>query len=155
EAKRPATYFQGMGFAAMGHGFAASIGAKAAAPNRPVIAIGGDGAFAMTGMELHTAVDNEIPVIWIVLNNSGHGMVYHGDRIMMNRTFESSSFKRPLDLAGMARAMGAGAFKVDSSAAFRKAFEEALKSNAPSLIDTVIDPEEVPVALHGRVKTLK
>ena len=72
-----------------------------------MVAIGGDGAFAMNGMEIHTAVDNDIPVIWIVLNNGGHGMVHHGDRILMNRCLESSAFKVPIDVAGLARSLGA------------------------------------------------
>lgn len=155
EVRRPGTYFQGMGFASMGHGFAASIGGKVAAPNRPVVAIGGDGAFAMNGMEIHTAVDHDIPVIWIVLNNGGHGMVYHGDRILMNRRLASSAFKVPIDIAGLARSLGARAFRVDSPAAFREALQEALASGVACVIDTVIDPEVVPAALYARVRTLR
>lgn len=155
EVRRPGTYFQGMGFASMGHGFASSIGGKVAAPNRPVVAIGGDGAFAMNGMEIHTAVDNDIPVIWIVLNNGGHGMVYHGDRILMNRRLECSSFKVPINVAALARSLGARAFRVDSPAAFRQALQDALASGVACVIDTIIDPEVVPAALDARVRTLK
>lgn len=155
EVRRPVSYFQAMGFAAMGHGFASSIGGKVAAPGRPVVALGGDGAFAMSGMEIHTAVEHGIPVIWIVLNNGGHGMVYHGDRILMNRRLDSSTFRTGLDVYGVARSLGARAFQVDSPEAFRGALRDALGSGEPCVIDTRIDPEEVPHALRDRVATLK
>lgn len=155
EVRKPATYFQGMGFAAMGHGFVASIGGKLAAPDKTVVALGGDGAFAMIATELHTAVDNDIPVIWIVLNNGGHGMVYHGDRILLNRRFDSSGFRAPLDIHGISRSLGANAFRVETADAFRAALKEALASQKPCVIDTLIDPEEVAHSLGDRVRTLK
>jgi acetolactate synthase-1/2/3 large subunit len=155
EIRKPATYFYGAGFACMGHGFASSIGGKVAAPNRPVVAIGGDGAFAMVGMEIHTAVEHQIPVIWIVLNNGGHGMVYHGDRILLNRRLESSSFRTGLDVYGIAKSLGARAFQVDSAETFRAALQDALGSGEPCVIDTRIDPEEVAFSLRDRVATLR
>jgi acetolactate synthase-1/2/3 large subunit len=79
EVRKPATYFQAMGFA----------------------------------------------VIWIVLNNGGHGMVYQGDRILLNRRFDSSGFRRPLDVCGIARSIGAKAFRADSPETLRTALREA------------------------------
>jgi acetolactate synthase-1/2/3 large subunit len=155
EVRKPATYFHGAGFASMGHGFAASIGGKVAAPNRPVVAIGGDGAFAMNGIEIHTAVEHNIPVIWVVLNNGGHGMVYHGDRILLNRRLESSSFRTGLDVYGVAKALGARAFQADSAETFRSALHDAMGSGEPCVIDTRVDAEEVAFSLRDRVATLR
>jgi thiamine pyrophosphate-dependent acetolactate synthase large subunit-like protein len=82
-------------------------------------------------------------------------MVYQGDRILLNRRFDSSGFRRPLDVCGIARSIGAKAFRADSPETLRTALREALASDAPCVIDTIIDPEEVAHALRDRVKTLK
>src|SRR5262249_13196947 len=66
-----------LGFGSMGHGVVAPIGAALANPDRPVFALVGDGCFSMNGMDLLTAVDHNIPVIWIVENNNMHSITYH------------------------------------------------------------------------------
>ena len=52
-----------------------------AAPDKPVVAVLGDGAFAMHGLEVHTAVEYDLPIIYIVINNGAHGMVYNGEKL--------------------------------------------------------------------------
>ncbi|MBK8253930.1 MAG: thiamine pyrophosphate-binding protein [Polyangiaceae bacterium] len=155
EIRQPGTFFQGMGHAAMGHGLVASIGGKVAAPDKTVVAIGGDAAFAMCGVEIHTAVEHDLPVIWIVLNNRGHGMVYHGDQLLLKRKLPSSSFRSELDVATIARSLGAVGVRVETPEELNKALKRALVEKKPFVIDTVIDPEEMPEALRGRVHTLR
>src|SRR5262249_24076204 len=89
EVRQPNTYFVSLGLASMGSAVAGSIGGKLAAPDKPVIALVGDSAFAMNGMEVHTAVEHDVPVIWIVLNNSGHGMIFHGERLLLGRPLDA------------------------------------------------------------------
>lgn len=154
ESSNPGTYFLSLGFASMGNGLCAAIGGKLAAPSKTVVALVGDGAFAMNGMEVHTAVENRVPVIWVVLNNGGHGMVYHGERMVLGHDLGANRFRAPLDIAAMARAMGAAGVRVDSTAAFRRAFAEALTSGQPTVIDAVIDAEEVPQPLTHRARAV-
>jgi len=73
----------------MGYAVAAAIGGKLAAPDRPVVALVGDAAFAMHGMEVHTAAESGAPVIWVVLNNGGHAMVGNIQQMLFARTSQA------------------------------------------------------------------
>jgi len=150
---RPNSFYHCLGFASMGHGTAASIGAKLAFPNRPVIAIVGDAAFAMNGMEIHTAVENDIPVIWLIQNNGGHGMVYHGEQIQFGNRFHHSLFQKPMDLCKMAEAMGAVSFRVTDPGQLCTVLPQALACGKAVVIDAVIDVEERP-PIGSRMKSL-
>lgn len=154
ECRSPNSYFIGMGLAAMGSAVAGAIGGKLAAPGKPVVALVGDAAFAMNGMEVHTAVDHEIPVIWIVLNDGGHGMIMHGETLLLGQHLGACRFRVPIDIGALGAALGTRVFRVDTLQGFREAFDEALAANAPCVIDTLIDPNEEPSTLARRVKTL-
>jgi acetolactate synthase-1/2/3 large subunit len=139
--------------ASMGYAIAAAIGGKVAASDRPVVALVGDGAFAMNGMEVHTAVDAGIPVIWIVLNNGGHGMVYNGETLLCGRSF-STIFRKPLDISTIARGLGARTFKATTLDEFTSSLRQALDAQVPCVIDALVDLEEIPRALQRRADTL-
>ncbi len=153
-ARQPGTVFIALNVASMGYAVAAAVGGKVAAPERPVVALVGDGAFAMNGMEVHTAVDAGIPVIWIVLNNGGHGMVYNGEKLLNGQSF-STVFRQPLDISTIARGLGARAFKATTLDEFADSLRQALEAQAPCVIDALVDLEEVPRALQRRADTLK
>ena len=127
---RPGSFHINMGFGSMGHAVAASIGGKLAAPDRPVIALVGDAAFAMNGTEVHTAVENDVPVIWVVMNTGGHGMVCHGERIQFRGKFSTGKFRYPLDIAGLAQAMGAQGLRASKNPA--SSARPWLRPSAPS-----------------------
>lgn len=153
--REPGTFFINMGFGSMGHGVAAAIGGKLAAPDhRPVAVLAGDAAFAMNGMEVHTAVENDIPVIWVIQNNGGHGMVHLGETIQFKGKFNTSLFKRPLDVAKMAEAMGALAFRAEKPGEVEAAVRQALDAGRPTVIDARIDPEAKPPTAI-RIETLE
>jgi acetolactate synthase I/II/III large subunit len=154
EARRPNTYFSSLGLASMGHAVSAAIGGKLAAPERLVAALVGDGAFAMNGMEVHTAVEHKVAVIWIVLNDSGHGMVYHGQKLLVGRDIHATRFHHALDIRTIAAGLGARSFRCETLESFRSALQEAVTRNAPCVIDAIIDREEIPSSLKHRVKTL-
>lgn len=154
EAREPNTYFCNLGLASMGHAIAAAIGGKLAAPPHKVVALVGDGAFAMNGMEVHTAVDHKVAIIWIVLNDSGHGMVYHGQKLLVGRDIHATRFHHTLDIRTIATGLGARSFRCETLKSFRAALNEALETNAPCVIDAIIDREEIPSSLKHRVKTL-
>jgi acetolactate synthase-1/2/3 large subunit len=128
----------------------AAIGAKLAAPAKKVVALVGDAAFAMSGTEVHTAVDHRIPVVWVVLSDGGHGMVKHGERMLLGEDLGACRYRVPLDIGGMAKAMGAASFVADSPRTFRDAIRCALAAPTPSVIEAKIDPEEAPYLLARR-----
>ncbi|EYF01784.1 thiamine pyrophosphate-binding protein [Chondromyces apiculatus] len=154
QVRRPNSYFVAMGLAAMGSGLAGAIGGKLAAPGQAVVALVGDSAFAMNGMEVHTAVEHDVPVIWIVLNDGGHAMIMHGESLLLGKHLEACRFRVPLQIAALGAALGARTFRVETRSAFRAAFEEALAAGKPCVIDVLIDPREVPQTLSRRVRTL-
>ena len=154
EVRRPGSFFINMGFGSMGHGVAAAIGGKLAAPHRPVVALVGDGAFAMNGMEVHTAVENDIPVIWVVQNNGGHGMVHLGETMQFKGKFHTALFNHTLDIVKIAEALGALAFKAERPGDVEKFVRMGLAANRPTVIDARTDVNAFPPAAV-RLETLE
>jgi len=141
-----------LGFGSMGHGTVAPIGAALADPSRPVFAIVGDGCFTMNGMDLLTAAEYEIPVIWIVENNNMHGITWHGSKIV-GRSLESIRFKRHVEIASIARAMGLSSWVVDAPGKMQDAVREALRRGGPALIEVRVDGSIAP-PLGDRARSL-
>lgn len=134
-----------LGFGSMGHGTAAPVGAALACPERPVITIVGDACFTMNGMEILTAAEHRIPLIWIVENNQMHGIVWHGSqRVGDGRPMESVRYSRELRVADMARAMGLWATIVDSPGQIQGVFLKALERKEPCVIEVRSDPDICP-----------
>lgn len=151
-ALSPGSFFVNMGMASMGWATAAVVGAKLARPERPAVALVGDAAFAMNGMEVHTAVELGLPVTWVVLNNGGHGMIYHGERAQFGGKFRSSVFGRALDVAGIARGLGARAERVRAPGELAAALACA-PDDGPLVLDVVADLSEAP-PMGARVRAL-
>jgi len=143
-----------LGFGSMGHGTVAPIGAALAEKGRTVIAIIGDACFTMNGMELVTAAEYGIRVIWIVENNNMHGITWHGSKLVGSRVpLSSVRYKRPLEVAAIARAMGLAAWVVDSPGQMQVALREALLHAGPSLIEVRVDGNIAP-PLGDRAKSI-
>ncbi|MFW6257062.1 MAG: thiamine pyrophosphate-binding protein [Bacillota bacterium] len=120
----------------------ASLGIKAANPDRPVIACCGDGDYQMSGFELMTAVENEIPVIWVIFNNGEFNII----KMFQLRSRDKevfNHFSNP-DYKSYAEICGAKGYTVDNLADFAPAFKNALASGGPALIDVKVDPEVYP-----------
>ena len=127
---------------AMGYGVPAAIAAKALYPNRTVIAFAGDGCFLMTGQELATAVQYQLNVIFIVVNNNMYGTI----RMHQEREFPGHVHGTALvnpDFAAYAKAFGAHGEIVEETSAFAAAFDRALHAGKPALIEIRIDPEAI------------
>lgn len=139
-------------FAAMGYGVAAAVGGKFAAPSRPVVAIVGDGGFAMAGMEVSTAVTENVPVVWIVLNDARLNAVHHGQTLQYAGRTIGTEFHR-MDIAGVAGALGAWSRRVLHPGDLAAAVADALASGRPAVIDVRVDADEVP-PIHSRVRAL-
>jgi acetolactate synthase-1/2/3 large subunit len=135
---------QSGGFAAMGFGVCGSLGAKLAAPERPVVAVVGDGGFMMHANAVATAVEYELPVVWLVWNNCGYVSIrdlqkgFYGreyaTRFRIDRTGE---LKSP-DYAMMARAMGAQGVRVERPADIGEQLRAAIASGRPTVLDVQV-----------------
>jgi acetolactate synthase I/II/III large subunit len=138
----PGTFFSSTGLGTMGFGFPASIGAKAARPDVPVVDIAGDGSFNMTENSLAVSVLDKLPVIVFLMNNYMLGMVAQWQRTFYNRRYSGVHQYRCPDYVKIADAYGAQGIRAESMHDLEKAIKAALKSDVATVIDIPIDPEE-------------
>lgn len=138
----PGTFFSSTGLGTMGFGFPASIGAKAARNNVPVVDIAGDGSFNMTENSLAVSVLEDLPVIVFILNNYMLGMVAQWQRTFYNRRYSGVHQKNTPDYCKIAEAYGAQGIRVQSMEELEKAIKNAVNSNIATVIDIPIDPNE-------------
>ena len=125
---------------AMGYGVPAAVAAKIVHPERVVVALAGDGDFLMTGQELATAVQYDLAVVTLVVNNGMYGTIrMHQERHYPGRV-SGTDLVNP-DFAALARAYGAYGATVERTDEFPAAFEEALASGRPALLELLVDPE--------------
>jgi acetolactate synthase-1/2/3 large subunit len=126
----------------MGYGVPAAVGMKRLAPERTVIAITGDGDFLMTGQEFATAVQYELPVIILVVDNGMYGTIrMHQERHYPGRVV-ATTLRNP-DFAAYARAFGGYGATVERTGDFFPAFEAAQKSGKPAILHLKVDPEAI------------
>src|SRR5918992_3725317 len=97
----------------MGFGLPAAIGAQLASPNQPVFAIVGDGGFQMTNQELATAVQYDLPVKILILNNGYLGMVRQWQEMFYDRTYSEVDISVAPDFVKLAEAYGAAGFRAE------------------------------------------
>jgi acetolactate synthase-1/2/3 large subunit len=127
---------------AMGYGVPAAIAAKIVHPERTVVAFAGDGCFLMNGQELATAVRERANVVIVVVNNGMYGTIrMHQEREYPGRVM-ATDLANP-DFAALARAYGAHGETVTATEQFAAAFERAVASGKPSLIEVQIDPDAI------------
>jgi acetolactate synthase-1/2/3 large subunit len=144
QARRPQNFVFSSGFAAMGYSVAAAVGAKVARPDRPVVCVTGDGCFLMHGMEVATAVNHGVAVVWIVFNNGGMRMVEQGQKQLYGEAY-SWQFT-PVDFARLGRALGATGVRVTRPDQLAGAIGRALRAKKPTVIDVIVDPDQEPPA---------
>ncbi|SHG74128.1 thiamine pyrophosphate-dependent enzyme [Bradyrhizobium erythrophlei] len=118
----------------LGSGFPTALGAKVANPDRPVVAITGDGGFMFGVQELATAVQFNIGVVTLVFNNNAYGNVRRDQRERFDGRVVASDLVNP-DFVKLAESFGVGAARVTSPDGFRPALEKALADGGPYLID--------------------
>ena len=140
------SYPEGMNFlpsgmACMGSSVAACIGGKLGKPGSPVVCICGDGDFLMTGMEVLTAVDYKIPVIWIILKNNRLGAIHDVQELSYQGRISASMFTN-IDFVSIARAFGAQGFRIEKPEDIASSVKNALDINGPVILEAIIDPDE-------------
>jgi acetolactate synthase-1/2/3 large subunit len=126
----------------MGFGTPAAVAAKQLFPDRLVVAFAGDGCFLMNGQEFATAVQYDIPIVVIVVNNGIYGTIrMHQEREYPGRV-SGTDLKNP-DFAALARAYGGHGETVEKTEDFPPAFERARNCGKPAIIEIRLDPEAI------------
>lgn len=147
------------GLGTMGYGFPGAIGAKLGNPHKDVIAISGDGGMQMNIQEFATAVLEELPIILCVFNNEYLGMVRQWQKLFYGKRYSMTNLKAGAlsrrtegqeypeytpDFVKLAESYGAKGIRVTKKEEIAQAFRDARKNtNTPTLIEFIIDPEEM------------
>ena len=126
----------------MGYGVAAAIAAKLVHPDRIAVCFTGDGDFVMSSPEFATAVQYELPIIVVLVNNGMYGTIrMHQERQFPGRVI-GTDLVNP-DFPALARSYGGFGERVERTADFEAAFERALASGLPALLELPVDPERI------------
>lgn len=140
------------GLGSMGSSIAAALGARLARPDRPAVAICGDGCFAMNIGDLAVAAKEKIPLVVAVLNDERYGMVEIGHQALYGRTPDYSM--GPMNIAMMARGVGAHAVSIDASHQLYGTDLSSLEQGIPIVFDIHVD-RAVHMPRNARFDNLK
>ncbi len=145
------------GFASIGYGLPGAIGAKLGAPDRPIVAITGDGGFNMTLGELETARRLGLNVVIVVVNNAASGYVKALQHLMYGEGAYQSSDLTETHYAETAIAFGCVGIRVEDPADLQRAFDQAFKAPGPAVIDVIVtrDPAHMLPGVDSRAVTAK
>jgi acetolactate synthase-1/2/3 large subunit len=149
--RRPDSLIGCMGFGPMGFGVAGVLGAKLAAPERPCVSVCGDGAFFMHASVLGTAVEYQLPVVWVVWNNYSFASIRGLQRGYLDGRELATDFRDPRtgapynpDFAALARACGVEGVRIDRPGDLGEALRTGIASGRPYLIDANIGADLNP-----------
>ncbi|TCI00514.1 thiamine pyrophosphate-binding protein [Roseococcus sp. SYP-B2431] len=152
DTMRPRHLIHSWGFAAMGFATSGILGAKLAAPDRPCVAVVGDGSFLMTPHALATAVEYDIPVVWVVWNNNGfcsirdiqHGM-FGGRELATGFEIQRTGELYSPDFAMLAKSFGVASHRVTHAGEVEDAIQAAIRANRPYLVEVPVDRDIRPI----------
>jgi acetolactate synthase-1/2/3 large subunit len=145
------------GYATMGFGPPAAIGAKIADPKRTVISLVGDGGFGQNPSALATAVEHNLPIIWLVMNNNAFGTIAGLQKAHFGTThgtvFSSESDWKQMkpNYAAIARAYGCEGVRIESAAQLAPALRTALESGRPYVLDVPMKNNPTPTTGHWNI----
>lgn len=140
-------------FGAMGNGIATAIGSKLAEPDRPTVCITGDGCFFMHGMEILTAKEYDLPILFVVINNARLGMVYHGHEMQFHRTHPSFE-QVPVNISALASAINIPSYRVSAREDLNEELMNQFKNlKGPAVLEIALVDNNIP-PVGDRVKFL-
>ncbi|WP_019390703.1 thiamine pyrophosphate-binding protein [Priestia filamentosa] len=143
------------GFATMGFGAPAALGAKIAQPDKVVVSLVGDGGFGQNPALLATAAEKNIPVVWIIMNNYAFGTIAGLQKAHYGTTlgtlFERDGNPYSPDYAAIAKAYGVEGIKIEAAEEFKPALQRAIESNKPVVIDVAMLNNPVPTSGHWNI----
>ncbi len=140
------------GLGTMGFGLPAAMGAKLARPDTHIISISGDGGFKMTGSELFTLASNKIPVVAIVFNNSGLGMIRQLQLTGFHKRYMACELPGYVDFVKYAEAFGLSGEHVSTPEELAKAVQKGMQMDHTYVIEVAINPKDmvVPMVAPGK-----
>ena len=143
------------GYATMGFGGPAAMGAKLARPDKVVIALIGDGGFGQNPAQLATARHDDIAVIWLIMNNNAFGTIAGLEKAHYNTTFatvfEKNGQSTSPDYAAVARAYGVEGIRIETASEFKPALIKAIAMNKPVVLDVPMINNPVPTTGHWNI----
>ena len=131
------------GLGTMGFGFPAAIGAKLGRPNDTVLGICGDGSFQMNMQEFSTAVENNLDLKIILINNGHHGMVRQWQTLFFNKNYSCCKFDLNPDYVKLAKSYGAKSFRIESPKHLESSIKEGFSTKGVVLMEIVVDHTEM------------
>ena len=151
----PGTIFTPGGYATMGFGAPAALGAKIARPVRVVVSLVGDGGFGQNPAVLASAVEQNAAVVWVVMNNLAFGTIAGLEKAHFGTTF-GTVFRhndQPYspNFAALAKAYGVDSVRIESADQFKPALEHAVSCGKPYLLDVIMENAPVPTAGHWNI----
>ena len=151
----PGTFITPSGLATMGFGAGAVLGVKSAQPHRAAVCLVGDGGFSTNPSVVATAMEANLPVVWLVMDNAGFGTIGGLEAMHYGWDF-GCMFKREgkeyrVDYAAMARSCGARGVTINSAAELGPALREALASNLPTVIQAAMENAPTPTPGHWNI----
>jgi len=154
----PGTFITPSGLATMGFGPAAVLGVKMAHPDRAAVSLVGDGGFSTNPSVIATAMEAELPVVWLVMDNAGFGTIAGLESAHYGWSF-GCMFERcgkpyRADYAAMARACGANGVLIESANELGPALREALGSNLPTVIQAPMENAPTPTPGHWNINDI-
>jgi acetolactate synthase I/II/III large subunit len=154
----PGTFITPSGLATMGFGPAAALGVKMAQPHRASIALIGDGGFSANPSVIATAMEADLPVIWLVMDNSAFGTIAGLEQMHYGTSFgclfECNGKPYRVDYAAMARAFGADGVLVQKAEELAPALRAALHSNRPTVIQVPMENAPTPTPGHWDINDI-
>jgi acetolactate synthase-1/2/3 large subunit len=154
----PGTFVTPSGLATMGFGPAAVLGVKMAHPDRAAVSLVGDGGFSTNPSVIATAMEAELPVVWLVMDNAGFGTIAGLESMHYGWSFgcmfERAGKPYRADYAAMARACGANGVMIESADQLGPALREALGSNLPTVIQAPMENAPTPTPGHWNINDI-
>lgn len=143
-APRGVRWLLAMGMAGMGYSFGAAVGAAFATGRRCVV-LAGDGAFFMNGLDIHTAVEHELPITYVIFNDRAHGMCLVRERLFLHENAGYNAFRSSHIGAGLAAMFPRlAACDCRTPASLEQALDRAAHAKGPSVISVELDDVEIP-----------
>ena len=154
----PGTFITPSGLATMGFGPAAVLGVKTAFPNRAAVSLVGDGGFSANPSVVATAMEADLPVVWVVMDNEAFGTIAGLEKMHYGWTF-GCTFERHgkpyhTDYAAMARSFGARGVNISTADELYPALVEALASNLPTVIQAPMENAPTPTPGHWDINDI-
>jgi acetolactate synthase I/II/III large subunit len=154
----PGTFITPSGLATMGFGPSAVLGVKMAYPDRAAVSLVGDGGFSTNPSVIATAMEAELPVVWVVMDNAGFGTIAGLESMHYGWSFgcmfERCGAPYKADYAAMARACGARGVMIESAADLGPALREALASDLPTVIQAPMENAPTPTPGHWNINDI-